>query len=222
MGGYGTPEIEADNPQAIPISTKTPGLILNSSIATTVLLDTEELAFVVDFNGVNETFTNLQMQVSQSSNTTFYGISNKMPTGRLGDLKTALEKLFQDITISLLAEDYLRPNYSSPYAPAEKTTVTFNRYHNVYIYSASTLWVAYGLAILLTSVALGLGVTSMVLNNASFTNDFSTILRTSRAAPMSEEVREVESEGRQPLPRRLAAARVMIGSYRFVCPKICA
>lgn len=203
MGGYGTP--------AKGVNAKAPGIVIDSEVATTVLMDTEELAFVADFNGVNETFVNLQMEVNEPNSTATHGISDKTPTGQRGDLKSALETLFQNITISLLTESYLQPNYSSPYAPAELTQVTFNRYHNVYIYSASTLWVAYGLAILFTVVALGLGLTSMVRSNASFANNFSTVVVTSRTAPMTDEVRQSEGDGRQPLSKRLAEARMMIG-----------
>lgn len=121
-----------------------------------------------------------------------------------------METLFQNITLSLLADEMLQPNYSSPYAPAEKSEVTFNTFHNVYIYSASTLWVAYGLAIFLTLIALGLGIWSMILNDGTFTNDFSTILRTSRAAELSDELRDEDRDGRQPLPKRLARARIRI------------
>ena len=197
MGGYGTPTKGIDS--------KLPGVVFGSDIATTVLMETEELAFVVDFNGVNKTFDYLQ-----TKNADAFPSRRDVRTGRRGDLKTALETLFQNITLSLLADEMLQPNYSSPYAPAEKSEVTFNTFHNVYIYSASTLWVAYGLAIFLTLIALGLGIWSMILNDGTFTNDFSTILRTSRAAELSDELRDEDRDGRQPLPKRLARARIRI------------
>ena len=189
----------------------TPGLVINSKIATTVLMGTKEMAFVNDFNGVNETYHSLQMSVNQLPGSIYRGLSSKMPTGRRGNLKSALEMLFQNITISTLAEEYLQPNYSSPFAPDRLTKVTQNRYHNIYVYSAITLWVAYGIAIVLTLVAVGIGMHSIIVNKASFSNDFSTILRTVRTAPMSAEVHKSERDGRQPLPKRLGKSRIFIG-----------
>jgi hypothetical protein len=89
-------------------SSKTPGVTYNSRIATTVLMDTEDLAFVTEFNGINETFSNLPMVVEGSNASEYRGISNKMATGTRGYLRRTLEQLFQNITISLLAEDYLQ------------------------------------------------------------------------------------------------------------------
>ncbi|KAK3624645.1 hypothetical protein LTR56_020895 [Elasticomyces elasticus] len=170
----------------------------------------EQMAFVTNFNGVNQTYTYLQLDVGQPHAAGFHGVSNKLPTGQRGDLRSALEILFQNITISFLAENYLQPNYSSPYAPARLTNVTFNRYHNVYEYSTATLWVAYTVAILFTLVSLVLGMISMVLNDGSYRNDFSTILRTTRTAIVSVEVDDADTDGRQPVPRHLAKARVML------------
>ena len=207
MGGYGVGDTQVKQ-----LTTKTPGMNINSSIATTILMDTEELAFVSDFNGVNQTYTYLQQDISESNDTMYRGVVNRMSTGQRGDLKSALETLFTNVTISLLAEEYLQANYSSPYAPARMTKVTYNTYHNVYIYSAITLWVAYGLAILFTLVALMLGMVSLALNKGSFKNDFSTVLRNTRMVAMTEELHHDEVDGRQPVPKRLAGARVMMGS----------
>ncbi|KAK5707034.1 hypothetical protein LTR17_021070 [Elasticomyces elasticus] len=210
MGGYSVPTPDLAVAQIPSITSRTPGVIPNSSITTTVLMDTEQLAFVTNFNGVNQTYTYLQLDVGQPHAAGFHGVSNKLPTGQRGDLRSALETLFQNITISFLAEDYLQPNYSSPYAPARLTNVTFNRYHNVYEYSTATLWVAYAVAILFTLVSLVLGMISMVLNDGSYRNDFSTILRTTRTAIVSVEVDDADTDGRQPVPRHLAKARVML------------
>lgn len=116
---------------------------MDSTIAQTVLMDTEELAFIVDFNGVNQTFVNLQRQLSASNNTAFRGMSSEVQTGTRGDLISALKKLFTNFTLGLLADAYLQPNYSSPYVPSQEANVTSEVYHNIYTYSASTLWSAW-------------------------------------------------------------------------------
>jgi hypothetical protein len=215
LGGYNTPfstPAGENGQQPLAGSTRTPGITFDTSIGNTVLMQTEELAFVVDFNGVNKSFNYLQLEVNQGRNPNYQGLTSPPQSGRRGDLKSALEKLFDNITISLLSEELLLPNYTSPYAPARLTEVSVHRYRNVYIYSEATLWTAYGIAMLLTIVAIGLGVQSIVLNHGSFANSFSTIVRVSRTAPMSAEILASESRGKHPLPKRLANTRIVIGS----------
>ena len=47
---------------------------------------------------------------------------------------------------------------------------------NRYSYSARNLWLAYGLALFFSSIALGLGLWAFKENNASYNNAISTIL----------------------------------------------
>lgn len=197
MGAYGTPRRGVDS--------KLPGVVFDSRIATTALMETEELAFVVDSNGVYQTF-----DTRQNVEANAFPSRSDVRTGRREDLKSALEMLFQNITMSLLSDEMLWPNDTSPYARNLESEVTFNTYHNVYVYAYATPWVAYGLAIFFTAIAMALGMLAIALNNGTYTNDFSTILRTSRAAEMSEEVREEERDGRQPLPRLLAKAQIIV------------
>ncbi|KAK4565306.1 hypothetical protein LTR86_003923 [Recurvomyces mirabilis] len=213
MGGY---SYLLGNPYGDDIAVKTPGVQINSSISKTVLMDTRELAFVSQFNGVNETFTSLQTRLNAPNETQYRGVANQIQTGTRGSLKDTLEGLFQNITISLLADDYLQPNYTSSFAPANqgKALVTYVQYHNIYIYSAKTLWAAYAAAVALTIIVLGIGLLSLVLNDGSFANDFSTVLRVARSAPMSDEILPQDSDGRQPLPKHLTKARVMLSAKR--------
>lgn len=92
--------------------------------------------------------------------------------------------------------------------------MTSTAYQNIYVYAASTLWLAYGLAILATAFAVGIGIIALALSGAAFSSNFSTIFRISRTARISEEVTAAESDGRQPLPERLAKARVVFSSTR--------
>ena len=66
------------------------------------------------------------------------------------------------------------------------------------------------MAIAFSTVAVAFGLMAMVLIGASYTNDFSTVLRISRSTDMSETMNQTEFDGREPLPRRLAEARVLI------------
>lgn len=87
------------------------------------------------------------------------------------------------------------------------TKVTVTAYHNIYVYHSATLWTAYGLAIGVTTLASMLGLVSMVIAGGAYENSFSTILRFSRNAHISEEVKDGSTKG--PLPKRLARARVL-------------
>jgi len=63
----------------------------------------------------------------------------------------------------------------------------------------------------------------MLLNGASFSNNFSTILRMAWHAEMSTEVTVEDSDGRDPLPAHLAEACLSLssaaGSGRFIALK---
>ena len=58
---------------------------------------------------------------------------------------------------------------------------------------------------------MAIGLVVIVLNGASYKDNFSTILRVSRTAALSKEVKESEGDGTEPLPPHLANSRVVIG-----------
>lgn len=84
------------------------------------------------------------------------------------------------------------------------------RSHNIYVYAKRTLWLAYGLAIAFTILAVAAGIVALVMNGASFRNSFSTIVRVSRVAMLSEEVTESDGDGTEPLPKHLAESRLLM------------
>ena len=101
-----------------------------------------------------------------------------------------------------------RPNYSSISAP-QAVNVTRPLYQNMYVYSAIKLWAAYGVAILLASLAVLLGLITMFLNGAAYSQTFSTVFRAARGAGMSEKIRDSDVAGEDPLPKRLATAQIL-------------
>ena len=103
-----------------------------------------------------------------------------------------------------------RPDYSSPFAPPELTDVLIETYENVYSYDSVTLWIAYGLSILFTLLTVMAGIGALFLNEASYSDNFSTMLRINRTAEISAEVRERDGSGRDPLPKYLKHARLNI------------
>lgn len=87
-----------------------------------------------------------------------------------------------------------------------QTKVKVQTYHNVYIYTAHRLWIAYALAASCAIVAVALGLYTIVATGASYSNEFSTILRVSGHAHLDHEVSQEAADGRDPLPEYLAKA----------------
>lgn len=100
-----------------------------------------------------------------------------------------------------------RPNYSSPYAPPN-TTVNFKTYGNRYFYSESILWTAYGLALSFSLLCVIYGGLAILYTKASYSSNFSTIMRTTREAKLSVPLNEADTGGEDPLPKRIAEARI--------------
>ncbi|KAH0366783.1 hypothetical protein KCU65_g5160, partial [Aureobasidium melanogenum] len=187
-----------------------PEVTYDSSIAQTVLLDTNELSFVQTWSP-NTNFLDLATLSEQSNGTSYIGLSDTKNFTSRGPLSKALEDLFQNITLSLLSEQYLQPNYSSLYAPTPMENVTFTSYHNVYVYNRHTLWIAYGVAIGFTLIAVVIGILALLSNGSAYNNNFSTVLRIKKTT--GEEILEHEADGSEPLPKRLAKARVLLGDH---------
>jgi hypothetical protein len=114
------------------------------------------------------------------------------------------------LDIRPLADRPHRPDYSSPFAPPKLTNVSIEGYENVYNYDSVTLWIAYSLSILFTLLAVMAGITAFSLNEASYSEKFSTMLRISRTAELSVELKERDGSGIDPLPKYLKYARLHI------------
>lgn len=87
-------------------------------------------------------------------------------------------------------------------------TVTFNLYGNVYDYDLAKLWLPYGLAIAVTVLNVAIGLFSIFQTGASFTADFSTIIRMAKNAEvLGADTMEATLPGKDPLPRMLAGSK---------------
>ena len=105
-------------------------------------------------------------------------------------------------------------NYSSVFAPAQPSSVALQQSIIVYDYDVLTLWLSYGIAILFTFFAVACGFCAIVANNASFTNDFSTIVRVARAAELSVHLEAEDRGGEDPLPSYLKLAQLDISAIK--------
>lgn len=86
--------------------------------------------------------------------------------------------------------------------------MTVRNWQNIYVYSPRLLWVPYGIAILLSAMAVGMGTVALFSNGASYSANFSTMIRISNEAKLSAPVREPDANGRDPLPKYLAKSKV--------------
>lgn len=81
---------------------------MNTTIMKTILAETKELAFIRDWNPSYGSYSDLQVLLPSGAGWAYPGLENsKLPDTR-GDLKSTLEQLFQNFTISLLAEPYFQ------------------------------------------------------------------------------------------------------------------
>lgn len=77
-----------------------------TKVMGTILGNTEELAFIRDWVPNNSPYANFQTTFLSEAEWAFLGLTNTNLPNSQGDLRSTLEQLFQNYTISLLAEPY--------------------------------------------------------------------------------------------------------------------
>ena len=116
----------------------------------------------------------------------------------------SLEQLFQNITLSMLAAHDLTKNHSS----ASQIIVQVTTYPNIYVYFPFDLWLPYGIAIAATVFCVAIGFEAVLRNGATYSNRFSTILRTTRDGHFDALVKP-DDDGSDPLPKSIAHAELL-------------
>jgi hypothetical protein len=86
----------------------------------------------------------------------------------------------------------------------------------VYAYSELTLWLSYGIAILISTFAVAVGLACILIAGASWADDFSTIMRTTRDADLSAHLAGDDRDGRHPLPKHLKQATIRLTGEAFM------
>jgi len=86
--------------------------------------------------------------------------------------------------------------------------MTFYRTQNTYAYDSRNLLISYGLAVSFALLAGVAGCISIYYTGASYSNKFSTVLRTTRGQELEELVVQNDRTGVDPLPKRLAKTRI--------------
>lgn len=119
-------------------------------------------------------------------------------------LAEGIEELFRNMTLAIFSDPSLLRDED------HQTTIDVQRFYNIYIYSYQRLAVAYGLAIALTFVAVVLGCHTLLKNGVSYSNKFSTILRTTRGQDLDVLVEHLERGGEDPLPQCIGEIELRI------------
>ena len=137
------------------------------------------------------------------TNGTDQGLSSVAPSTAML-LASALEGLFQNMTLALLA----RPRYLA--TQSTPTLITEQVPRNVYAYAVQRLWIAYGLALALTLLVVGLGSANLLKAGATYSNRFSTVLRTTRGAEIDTLIPTEYRGGEDPVPHAVRVAKLRL------------
>ncbi|KAK3681731.1 hypothetical protein B0T22DRAFT_472736 [Podospora appendiculata] len=120
-------------------------------------------------------------------------------------IKTILEGLFHNITLSLLSSAAFQRNAST----AEPIATQIQLAKVVFVYRTSDLLLPYGLSILFALAVCVAGAVALDRNGAAYNHDFSTLLRTTRKPDLDDLVGPAETTGCTPLDRQLGRRRVI-------------
>ncbi len=174
--------------------------LVNTSMGTTPLMEAHELAFLPVFLS--------QFSILDVSSTFYEGLSVMPSFGQGGSMTRMMEDMFRNATVSLMTQPRNNPNYSSPFAPSD-TSVEMSSVQNIYIYSAATLWAAYGIAIGAAALSCFAGIWVVVDRGVSYSNKFSTVLRLANNVKLSGEIDASDTTGQDPLPAHMANMTVV-------------
>jgi hypothetical protein len=168
--------------------------------------DTE--AAIISYSALMDAFGRLL--VGQSA-TSHYGINIPMYTSypimdidftQAETIERGLEQLFQNFTLSTLADPGLIKNSSQ--ADSIDTLVT--SFPITYVYSPRDLFLAYGLSLLAAVLCTIVGFSAFLVNDASYQNAFSTYLRAASTSELRSHIDPTDT-GADPLPKKLARVK---------------
>ncbi len=89
------------------------------------------------------------------------------------------------------------------------TNLTIYYPQNIYTYQPRDLWLAYGIAVLSNIICLLIAMVALNQNGLSYSNNFTTILRTTRNQNLDVLVKEGESSGADPVPAHTASGTLI-------------
>ena len=132
-------------------------------------------------------------------------------------LAASVEQLFHNMTVSLFSDQSM---LKVRQLADKRTEVQIAQWQNVYSYSWQRLVIAYGAAVLATSVAVLIGFATLITTGVAYSYDFSTFMRALRGQHIDDIVAAYDhTDGAEPLPKALAKARISLISSNSSTPK---
>lgn len=121
-------------------------------------------------------------------------------------VKFGVEQLFQNMTVSMYSSNqFILPANETP-----QVNTTIQASVNVFVYRPTYLYIAYGTSIACMLACVTLGCVALLQNNCSYTDDFSTVLRTTRCQDLDEIVPHTARGGADPLPRSMKEIKLRL------------
>ncbi|KAH7186164.1 uncharacterized protein B0J16DRAFT_305840 [Fusarium flagelliforme] len=136
---------------------------------------------------------------------TYYDEKPKSLIGNLS-MPYALEQLFENVTTSLLSDSQFLNNDTT----ASRGPITRFSAQNAFSYEPRNLFIAYGIGILFSLIVVIFGFLCIKSASASYTNSFSTILRTTRNTDLDTIVTSTETSGAEPLSKEMGNVRLTL------------
>jgi hypothetical protein len=100
-------------------------------------------------------------------------------------------------------------------------------YQQLYVYTEFKVLLAYRLALCVSTIGVFIGLAAMTSNGMAYSNQLSTVLRTSRYARITTPVHPDDADGRDPLPTYLTKMNIsfregsigqdLLGNIEYVC-----
>jgi hypothetical protein len=122
-------------------------------------------------------------------------------------LARALEELFQNVSLSFFKNTLFLEKVSSS---SPITNVTIYTSYNKYVHSPGRLWLACGIAILVSSISVTTGCTTLLGKGLSYSNDFSSDMRVTRSREIDALVAPEDRVGNDPLPDHIKKGQLYL------------
>ncbi|EXJ96276.1 hypothetical protein A1O1_01402 [Capronia coronata CBS 617.96] len=125
-----------------------------------------------------------------------------VPSGK--SFARSAEELFQNITLSLMAFERYRTNFTDIQHEHPLTNVTIYSPYIVYDYAPRNLIIAYASAVGVALVIVVIGSLVLFTSGKSFSNTFTTVMRTTNNPHVEGIVTQDDKDGRDPLAKHIA------------------
>ena len=121
-----------------------------------------------------------------------------------------MEDFFKNMTLGLRYGDLPDADTSS----MTEVEATSKFFRSDYVYEPAALIIAYAISNVISLLCVMVGIYAIYKNGASFTNNFSTIVRVTNHLDLEDQIDEKDRSGADPLPKHLADNEILLGQER--------